>query len=269
MSGIHPGRCHLLPLKHSSRQAPPTIAADGSLHFSAKCGVKLRLLLQACDETGAALTSGGDKFEAAATCLADGAVSLGAAFVEDNADGTYDISVCLSRTGLHSLTCQFGGCSVSGFPVNINVSGSSMADAADFSHCCAVAADINVGAPHSPASVTRHAPARVVCENQHLTAVSQLVRLAAGGILKVRLLLQTPDLAPISLSDPADGGKMHTLLSPRLRITSEDGKTEPELQGTWLLGVAGSFSTCSFQLLKAGKYSACARLFVSSNQHLT
>jgi hypothetical protein len=165
VSGVHPGRCHLLPLKHSSRQAPPTIAADGSLHFSAKCGVKLRLLLQACDEAGAALTSGGDKFEAAATCLADGAVSLGAAVVEDNADGTYDISVCLSRTGLHSLTCQFGGCSVSGFPVNISVSGSSMADASDFSHCCAVAADINVGTPsrqlppYNPtAAVTLHAP---------------------------------------------------------------------------------------------------------------
>lgn len=80
--------------------------------------------------------------------------------------------------------------------------------------------------------------------------------------MNLRLLLQTPDLAPISLSDPADGGKMHTLISPRLHLTSEDGKSEPELHGTWLLGDAGSFSTCSFQLLKAGKFSACARLFV-------
>jgi hypothetical protein len=58
---------------------------------------------------------------------------------------------------------------------------------------------------------------------------------------------------------------MHTLISPRLHLTSEDGKSEPELQGTWLLGDAGSFSTCSFQLLKAGKFSACARLFVHFN----
>ncbi len=144
VSGIHPGRCHLLPLKSSSRQAPPSLASDGSLQFSAKCGVKLRLLLQACDESGAALTSGGDKFEAAATCLADGTVSLGAAVVEDNSDGTYDISVCLSRSGLYSLTLHFGGCSVSGFPVSICVSGNSMAAPGDFGSCCAVATDINV-----------------------------------------------------------------------------------------------------------------------------
>jgi alpha-tubulin suppressor-like RCC1 family protein len=144
VSGVHPGRCHLLPLKNSSRQAPPSLASDGSLQFSAKCGVKLRLLLQACDESGCPLASGGDKFEAAATCLADGTVSLGAAVVEDNADGTYDISVCLSRSGLHSLTCLFGGLSVSGFPVNICVTGNSMAAPGDFGPCCAVAADINV-----------------------------------------------------------------------------------------------------------------------------
>ena len=148
VSGVHPGRCHLLPLKHSSRQAPPSLATDGSLQFTAKCGVKLRLLLQACDESGAALTSGGDKFEAAATCLADGTVALGAAVVEDNADGTYDISVCLSRTGLHLLTCHFGGCSVSGFPVHINVSGSSMAAPGDFGPCCAVASDVHVRDSH-------------------------------------------------------------------------------------------------------------------------
>ena len=148
VSGIHPGRCHLLPLKNSSRQAPPSLASDGSLQFTAKCGVKLRLLLQACDESGSALTSGGDKFEAAATCVADGTVSLGAAVVEDNADGTYDISICLSRSGLHSLTCHFGGCSVSGFPVSICVSGSSMGAPGDFGPCCAVATDVNVSERH-------------------------------------------------------------------------------------------------------------------------
>ena len=267
VSGVHPGRCHLLPLKNkSSRQAPPSLATNGSLQFSTKCGAKLRLLLQACDESGTALTSGGDKFEAAATCLADGTVSQGAAVVEDNADGTYDISVSLSRTGLHSLTCQFGGCSVSAFPVNISVTGSSMAAPADFGPCCAVASDVNV----SDAKCTSSCSARVFTlllhlhaiqlQGLHLTPISQLVRLAAGNSLTVRLLLQTPELIPISLTDPADGGKIHTLISPRLHLKSDDGKTEVEVQGIWQLPAAGSFCTCTFELLKAGKYSAGGRL---------
>ncbi len=266
VSGVHPGRCHLLPLKNkSSRQAPPSLATNGSLQFSTKCGAKLRLLLQACDESGTALTSGGDKFEAAATCLADGTVSQGAAVVEDNADGTYDISVSLSRTGLHSLTCQFGGCSVSGFPVNISVTGSSMAAPGDFGPCCAVASDVNVSDAkctsscsarvHTPLALARHSIAGL-----HLMPISQLVRLAAGNSLTVRLLLQTPELIPISLMDPADGGKFHTLISPRLHLKSDDGKTEVELQGIWQLSAAGSFCTCAFELLKAGKYSAGGRL---------
>jgi hypothetical protein len=45
---------------------------------------------------------------------------------------------------LHSLTCQFGGCCVSGFPVNICVSGSSMSAPSDFGPCCVVASDVNV-----------------------------------------------------------------------------------------------------------------------------
>ena len=84
----------------------------------------------------------------------------------------------------------------------------------------------------------------------------QLVRLAAGSSLKVRLLLQTPELIPISLSDSADGAKIHVLLSPRLHLRSDDKQTELEVQGQWQLGEAGSFSVCTFNLLKAGKFSA-------------
>ena len=84
----------------------------------------------------------------------------------------------------------------------------------------------------------------------------QLVRLAAGSSLKVRLLLQTPELIPISLSDSADGAKIHVLLSPRLHLRSDDKQTELEVQGQWQLGEAGSFSVCTFKLLKAGKFSA-------------
>ena len=96
--------------------------------------------------------------------------------------------------------------------------------------------------------------------NTRLTARSQLVRLAAGDSLKVRVLMQTPELVAISLNDPADGGKTHALMAPRLLLTSEDTKTAIEVQGQWQLGTAGSFCTCTFQLLKAGKYSAGAWL---------
>jgi hypothetical protein len=84
----------------------------------------------------------------------------------------------------------------------------------------------------------------------------QLVRLAAGSNLKVRLLLQTPELVPISLTDSVDGAKMHTLLCPRLHLKPDDGKPEIEVQGQWQLGEANSFSICTFKLLKAGKYFA-------------
>jgi hypothetical protein len=90
----------------------------------------------------------------------------------------------------------------------------------------------------------------------HLTPVFQLVRLAAGGSLKVRLLLQSAELVPISLMDAAEGGRMHSLVTPRLILKSEDGKTEIEILGTWQLGETGSFCTCAFQLVKAGKYLA-------------
>jgi len=90
----------------------------------------------------------------------------------------------------------------------------------------------------------------------HLMLLSQLVRLAAGSNLKVRLLLQTPELVPISLTDSADGAKIHTLLCPRIRLRADDGRPDIELQGQWQLGDSDSFSTCTFKLLKAGKYSA-------------
>ncbi len=256
----------MLPLKNSSRQAPPSLAADGSLQFSAKSGVKLRLLLQACDESGAALTSGGDKFEAAATCLADGSVSPGAAVVEDNADGTYDISVCLTRSGLHSLDCHFGGCSVSGFPVSVLVNGSSLANPGDFGSCFAVASDIHVSKKQ-----TSHHVFTSPCLHQKsmmtllLMPTSQLVHLSAGSYLNVRLLLQTPELIPILLSDSADGAKVHTLLHPRLCLRSNDGKPDIELQGQWQLGKTDGFSTCTFSPRKAGTYSAGLNFSVLQN----
>lgn len=86
--------------------------------------------------------------------------------------------------------------------------------------------------------------------------VSQLVRIVAGSTLNIRLLLQTPELVPISLKDCVDGGRVHEMISPCLLLKSEDGTTEIELQGQWQLGVVGSFCTCSFQLFKAGRYSA-------------
>jgi hypothetical protein len=77
------------------------------------------------------------------------------------------------------------------------------------------------------------------------------------------LLLQNPELVPISLTDAADGGNMHTLMSPRLVLKCEDGKSEMEVQGTWQLGAAGGFCICTFQLVKAGKYSAGMRLLLA------
>jgi hypothetical protein len=99
----------------------------------------------------------------------------------------------------------------------------------------------------------------VAAHEIHLTPAYQLVRLAAGSSLKVRLLLQSAELVPISLMDAADGGRLHTLVTPRLLLKSEDGKNEIEIQGTWQLGETGSFCTCAFQLVKAGKYSAGAQ----------
>ena len=103
-----------------------------------------------------------------------------------------------------------------------------------------------------------------------LMACFQLVRLAAGDSLRVRVLLQTPELVAISLNDPADGGKINSLIAPRLLLTSDDAKSAIELQGSWQLGGSGNFCTCTFQILKAGKYSAGAIAALRfMNQRLT